>query len=527
MAKITFIEENPAEGKAATREPIRTFQIHSHAATVSHRSTKRHQAQQQQAKKDGQHLRVVDSNRCMGSCENILELNKAQERCHYNYGSERRGCKEDGDVDEITASSAKGVLKGTMRTKKATSKVFRVSPHSGISMQYSATSLRHCEYFATAMAPVQAAVDDLFAVNSVYTRPMVPRMLSAEDRGFAGISALNAASHLRHSNGECPIQVHKSIDKAISGRRQHLEGLNRQPDDIVILVHLQLTTAFEAMGELETVTNLKRNLKHLVDAAGGINGPGLSTVLSYMVLQWDFCSAINLAQPPIFEVDGAVGPEYYPQPPFNRQIESLVKDLPHGFKRLAMQSRLSQDVLNLLSRVTRLSFDEAQQISADNQPPPFADKPDHFASYLRAFPCLCYPDDKCGRPNLEKLIVLSVILYLFHFFGAYKATYGPYRVFSGLYRAARRRVTIDIRRRPAYLAEERGVLLWCCVNVVDAWQPRKVLLNRQAPPDLISKAHQAFPEISSRKVLRSRLQEFFWDDAFLRRSESFWCLGRD
>jgi hypothetical protein len=197
-----------------------------------------------------------------------------------------------------------------------------------------------------------------------------------------------------------------------------------------------------------------------------------------------------------------------------------VAQLPPGFQELAKQRRLALDVLELLARVTDTI--DGRRRPAD---PSFNSTPSptpisrRYNNFWEASPCLRRSNAANDAPDLERMIVLGLVLYCCHTFISGRA---PIMI----YRAARQRLCADITQMILDEHDQPDVMLWVWMNVVDSWRRPDNKLPWQALR-LLRSMKKLFPSIDSNAALRCGLQRYMWNESFGERCTQYWHMVAD
>jgi hypothetical protein len=175
----------------------------------------------------------------------------------------------------------------------------------------------------------------------------------------------------------------------------------------------------------------------------------------------------------------------------------------------------------------------------------FRSKPRRYSDFWEACSCLGAPDEvveirnengiveRAMQPNLEKLIILAVLLYCLH-------TFSPMRAVTAVYNGSRLKLTTDVpKMKPnrkmnpsGMVAEDKGVnmqiegeedvLLWIWFVLVDSWRAANDSLLPTGR-ELMGKLKARFKaKVATWKDCRVILERFFWNEALERRCRWFW-----
>lgn len=216
----------------------------------------------------------------------------------------------------------------------------------------------------------------------------------------------------------------------------------------------------------------------------------------------------------------------YPSHPFNSSLCALISWIPTGFRELALQRKLARDVLDVLSRacgVSSLQLRTPQQHTRWGKSW-FVTPSDVSTSEKRrsddfwgACTCLGAPDEeRTGKPNFEKLVVLAVILYCLHMFS-------PIRAGALSHNGSKMKLTNDIRRRWSASGEEDECLLWVWMILVDSW--------RAANETLLPTGVELLGQLEARwedktwTDMKRVLGRYFLNENFEARCRGYWMVG--
>jgi hypothetical protein len=331
-------------------------------------------------------------------------------------------------------------------------------------------------------------------------------------------------------------------------------------DEITLMNILILAVTARATNDATAHEVHSKNLAALIRARGGLsNISGLDVTVRCAILQWESFWALNTGST-IFSDDR---PEYEPVYPGiharnTEPLKSTLATMPEGFRSFALEGRLALDVLEVLSRTVDAQL---QHLSRPNhaivtEAEVFRPGPGRYQDFWTACGCLGVPDDvyfdKQGKvlllPNLERIVVLGLLMYCFH-------TFSRERAVTAFYNGSRAKLDSDLTRRirrtsasrrylphlpvrpgskgfefdrtdedeAALIELEEDVLLWAYFDLVDSW--RNFLSDKLLPQGI-----QAMQGIRIRFPQRTRswehceeiLKLFFWTKAFVLRCRGYW-----
>jgi hypothetical protein len=93
-----------------------------------------------------------------------------------------------------------------------------------------------------------------------------------EDLHYAALISFYSTLHqLQRPNSKVSEDVVRCTVKALSKHRAHLQDLDGKADELAIYTALQLTLFAEATGDMKSFTLHRKNIKLLVDLAGGFH----------------------------------------------------------------------------------------------------------------------------------------------------------------------------------------------------------------------------------------------------------------
>ncbi len=139
-------------------------------------------------------------------------------------------------------------------------------------------------------------------------------------------------------------------------------------------------------------------------------------------------------------------------------------------------------------------------------------------------------------PNLEKLIVLALLLYCLH-------TFSPMRAVTAVYNGSRLKLQTDLPRRvrrrgdvlssslsnsssdvdvDAQNQNEEAVILWVYFNLADSFRAANDSLL-PAGVQVMADLRTRFPNMTrSWETCEEVLKQFFWTERFLGRCARYW-----
>lgn len=393
----------------------------------------------------------------------------------------------------------------------------RVDPFSPITHQDSAFAWRVIDFFTHVVVPSQNFFDDLFNVHSTYGR-FVLQPLFHEDLHYAALVAFySSLHHLQRPDHKMSEDVIRCTVKALSKHRAHLRDLDGKADELAIYTALMLTLFAEATDDIKSFAIHRSKIKVLVDSAGGFRSLPPASHVRRILPHWDSFWSLGLGNDTSFvftDTYSAYVPQYPPYP-FTVEIGGIVARLPSGFQELAKQQRMALDVLELLARVIDTIAGHSQSTDFYLDPtPPSTMISRRYNSYWEASPCLRRANTANDVPDLERSIVLALVLYCCH-------TFIPQRAPIMIYRAARQRLSADIPRTFSNGQRQPDVMLWVGMNVVDSWRKPNRRLCRQAGC-LLRNMKKSFPSINSNDELHNGLKRFMWNESFGERCVQYW-----
>ncbi|KAJ9616463.1 hypothetical protein H2200_000181 [Cladophialophora chaetospira] len=445
------------------------------------------------------------------------------------------------------------------------------------------------DYHAQIMAPNHAPIYKIFNVTNVYTSYYF-ELLTNPDFLYTGVASVQAIiDHLRRRPDE-PVgpseQVMKHIGTAMGRLRKRLGRLQKEAreseqakvqqrrnpgeeapttsqgdidmdapanptlivDDMTIMTVLFLAVVTRAINDLSSHEIHKRTISSLVSARGGLqNLTGHDGLARCTLMQWESFWALNTgttifpdARPPYQPI--------YPSTPIagDTELGRKIAGLPVGFQALARQRRLALDVVEVLSRTAEAHVEQAAHGTIVTPSDVFRTKPRKFQDFWEACTCLGAPEETYTStdvggavvtimmPNLEKLIVLALLLYCLH-------TFSPMRAVTAVYNGSRLKLMTDLPRRirrppssssvhtptvdidiESQIQSEEDVLLWASFILADSWRAANDTLLPQGLK-IMSDLRARFPETTSTwEDCETVLKRFFWTDKFIGRCARFW-----
>ena len=389
----------------------------------------------------------------------------------------------------------------------------RADPFNSIPVETTSPIWNHVDYYLHCMSPAQSIVDDIFNVNSVYTTHWLRLLLLNESLATCGMAGIESAMHSkRHPGEKLPRSTLELIGKALNLHRRHMQERNGKADGPAIVAALILATTANSDGDHQSFLAHKNSLKPLITSAGGFEAMDQGNLIKNTALHWESFWAMSAGIPTVFPDAYPTYVPHYPSYPFNDELAHAVSKLPPGFQLLAQHRKLASDVIDVLIRAVDIEHLNVSRIkSRQHDASSFIAR--RYSGFWEACPCLQRVDDADGRPDLEKLIVLSLMLYCFH-------ALSPERIATTMYRATRARLTADVSRRLPCSEHEQYVLLWVWMNAVDACRrPDGQLLPSGI--DVMANLRVSFPDLEWQN-LRRHLKQFFWNNAFEERCAMYW-----
>ena len=389
----------------------------------------------------------------------------------------------------------------------------RVDPFNCIPVGTSLSAWNHVDYYLHSMSPAQSIVDDIFNVNSVYTTHWLRLLLQNESLAACGMAGIESAMHSKRYPGEkLPRSTLELIGKALNLHRRHMQERNGKADGSAIVAALILATTANSIGDHQSFLAHKNSLKPLITSAGGFEAMDKGSLIKNTAMQWESFWAMQAGIPTVFPDAYPTYVPHYPSYPFNDGLAHTVSKLPPGFQLLARHRKLASNVIDVLARAANTAYLNTSQIKiSQHDSSSFTAR--RYSGFWEACPCLRKADEPDARPDLEKLIVLGLVLYCFHAFS-------NERIATTMYRATRARLGADIARRLPCSEDEQYVLLWVWMNAVDACRRPDGQLSPMGI-DLMARLRLSFPNLEWQD-LRKHLKQFFWIDAFEERCATYW-----
>ena len=265
--------------------------------------------------------------------------------------------------------------------------------------------------------------------------------------------------------------------------------------------------------------------------------------------RWESFWALNTG----YTIFPAYRPPYapiYPPTPLPPALLFKISTLPPGFQALthSRNSKLALDVLDVISRTSDAHHEQALHGTIVQQSDVFRSTPRRYRDFWEACTCLGAPDEcvemedgnEVMQPNLQKLIVLAVLLYCLH-------TFSPMRAVTAVYNGSRMKLTTDVPRRVKQITPptagredvgtalqnetdieaEEDVLLWIHFVLLDSWRAANDKLLPQGV-EVLGKLRRRLPERVARwEICEAVLMRFFWNEGFVGRCRAFWGWGME
>lgn len=345
-------------------------------------------------------------------------------------------------------------------------------------------------------------------------------------------------------------------------------------DDMTIMTVLFLAVVTRAINDMPSHEIHKKTIASLVAARGGLqNLNGHDGLARCTLMQWESFWALNTGTSIFPDSRPPYAPEY-PTPlpvPALSELGVKIASLPVGFRALADRGSLALDVIEVLARCVAAHAVQAAQpggtgsIVTDSDV--FRTKPRRFRDFWEACTCLGAPDqmveiDVWGVnldtttttitmvvPNLEKQLVLALLLYCLH-------TFSPMRAVTAVYNGSRMKLGTDLPKRAAYLERvrhsramqqqsslpssttdgtqrdldldlEEPLLLWISFNLADSWRAANDMLLPQGL-QVMRDTRRRFPHHTAAwESCEAALRQFFHNERFMARCRMFWDVSEE
>jgi hypothetical protein len=227
--------------------------------------------------------------------------------------------------------------------------------------------------------------------------------------------------------------------------------------------------------------------------------------------RWESFWALNSGWT-IFPEARPVYAPVYPVHPFSEDLRLLISKLPIGLQALAEERKLAMDVLEVLARTADAEQEQKKKGSVVTQTDIFQSCQRRYHDFWEACSCLAAPD--VDGPNLEKLLVLALLLYCLH-------TFSPMRAVTAVYNGSRMKLTNDIRKRKRGVGKEEECVLWIWMVLVDSWRSVSGTLLPTGI-ELMQQARERWIHVRDWATANPILRDFFWDEAFAKRCNFYW-----
>ncbi|KPI37973.1 uncharacterized protein AB675_3189 [Cyphellophora attinorum] len=503
MAEPRYIEYLPDKRATARARGLQIAQIRSHTATVHHarRARQRHSPV-------GQQFRPQLT--CSVCSNAVLPV---QEEVPLQPGRRRTRSNEESLLKDDEAEETDSQLASTDSVPLETS--LTCFPDYFGAVRWACESI---DYYNNADIPFHDTATRVFNVRNV----MAELFNSAFVHQVSTHSAVAFSEYLldrQRRPGLSPsATVLKNLTVAISRLRNYLLPLDGPPDDGALLGVLSIVVVAQLMGDADAVHLHNKSLLPLVQARGGINNLGIDSLLRVGLLQYEstWNAPLGTAKARVILFPEARAPSD-PLParlsPSMPLVDSdgLALAVPLGFRRL--RRYLSLSTVEAIARTARIVATGGSMVSL----PGSANT--QYRDFWETCPCLRIEEVPGVPSNLEKVVVLALILYCMSAFYV-----GP-RSVSMTYTGFRDVLGVCLRSRctAANTEDESAALAWCCMCLVESWySPAK---KTWPPPgrSLIEEMKRGFPQYHGRvDELTATLRLFFISDDIERRMRVYW-----
>lgn len=416
------------------------------------------------------------------------------------------------------------------------------------------------DYLATVMAPGQLPMYKVFNVNNVYNlQTLIP--LASPDCLHAGAASVQASlDHLRLPRIGPSRTTLKHLGNAIAGVRRTIDKISSEQEKIgrddgvfidgaILLTVMFLAACARGMGDAVAYEAHKRSIVAFVDARGGLDKlVDHDGKVRCALLQWEAFWALNNG-PSLFHSNRPSYKPEYPEVPIPRTILHQIMKLPTGFQSLALMRKLALDVIEVLARTSGVEDEYNATGTVVDSGHGFKHKNNRFSDFWEACTCFGAPDEiitvksehgdatLVPSPNLQKLIILAVILYCSNAFSSTRAV-------TSFIASTRMKLMTDLPRKFAATKQdhysgrgdnlfdiapdtdvrmERSVLLWIAFVLLDSWRSVNNTLLPQGM-EILNLTRNYFTKLSTWTEIEVVLRTFFWNQAFLNRCQIFWQL---
>lgn len=362
------------------------------------------------------------------------------------------------------------------------------------------------DYLGSAVASNQAIIDEIFNVHSV-TSNCGLTLIANDDLRCCLLAQILANRHKHeHPHEPTPPHILKYVQDGLVSHRSRLRKGHVDHFTIVATMFLAVTSL--ALGDKEAYEVHRRNIEPLLSLLGGLESPVLGIATQSCIIQLESALSLGLGMRSVFCDVSPIYVAYYPSHPFSTEVMLMINKLPAGFQPLVKQRKIAMDVLEVLLRVSEL----IPVVEIDGKIT-FQISTRRFLGFWQACPCLARPDGIDGQPDIEKLIVMGLILFCYN-------TSCRRPDLTLLYGTVRKRMA-DYMARSLALDEEKRVIQWIWMVTIDSWRMPTPLATRSRLVLLRQMKSSSFA-FTSIEEMHDSLTQFFWNAKFMNRCETYW-----
>lgn len=333
----------------------------------------------------------------------------------------------------------------------------RTDPFSCIPGMESYQARSTVDFYTQVISPGNDTVCYIFNVSNVYASFLE----SLQDECFvdAGYGVIQFLKEQVHTPGSAPSALTlKYKGKAIGKiRNQLVSGSTKIVEDMTIFAMIFLAALDRALQNLEEHDIHKRNIALIVAQQGGLKALRDGSTVKGYLMHYDTFWAMETGET-MFPGERRPHDPTYPTYPFSTAMSAFVATLPQGFRKLAVECVLSNDILPILSRaahITRLSDRGRRELLTTTRR-----STKQYNDFWEACPCLSILDD--SEPTFETLLSLTLVCYSFIAFES--------RSYPTCLRGARSRATRSIALYTPRSESELRCLVWMWVVIIDSWR---------------------------------------------------------
>lgn len=407
------------------------------------------------------------------------------------------------------------------------------------------------DFYTKLTMPTQAPVMKIFNVTNSYLFSMLgsPSSVAVLDAGVGTIRTIfDRAQRPSHDLSCLTISYINrgmfSVRRTIGQLMHHCEGaqggIRAQVLDSTITAMILLAFCGDTTKNWNTHTVHRQGLIALIKARGGIDKFNCCDGQARCALLKLDANWVLNGETTMFPSHRPVYNPLYPSVPFSVDFLSQVSMLPSGFQAMAHMRMLALDLIEVLTRTAAAQARYKAYRTVADPEDLFRSGHRRFNDFWEACTCFNAPDEtinapsengdmiSIASPNLQKLVVLSLILYCYSTFAPKEVTtpfYQTYRtilmrILPRKYAAIRQKCSSRIQDTDEEKWQD-NVLLWISLVVIDSCQGK----NDTSPEsgiDLLKMVKKHYSELVDWIQVEQRLKSFFHNEGFLTRCAEYW-----